>query len=112
MIFGIEARPPIGMILGFYGFCHQVMKLMQRLSHRTRAYIVNAEGLPGFVLKYQFDIDIITFLYKADEAGQLEHARLYQNIDLSIVERKLEKFEEFNLCEEEQVEGEMVKFLP
>ena len=50
LIFGIEARLPIGIILGFYGFRHQVMKLMQCLSHGTRAYIVNADGLPGFVL--------------------------------------------------------------
>ena len=67
LIFGLEARPPIGIVLGFFGYQHQVMKLMQCLSHGTRAYIVNAEGLPGFVLEF----DIIRFLRKADEAGQL-----------------------------------------
>ena len=28
LIFGIEARLPIGIILGFYGFRHQVMEMM------------------------------------------------------------------------------------
>ena len=67
LIFGLEARPPIGIILGFFGYQHQVMELMQCLSHGTRAYIVNADGLLGFVLEF----DIIPFLRKADEAGQL-----------------------------------------
>ena len=58
------------------------MKLMQCLSHGTRAYLVNADGLRGFVLKFE----IMPFLRKADEAGQLEHARKYQVIDLNIVE--------------------------
>ena len=61
------------------------MRLMQCLSHGTRAYIVNADGLPGFVAEFE----IMPFLRKADRAGQLEHARKYQVIDLSIVESKL-----------------------
>ena len=65
LIFGLEARPAIGIILGFYGYQHQVMKLMQCLSHETRAYVINADGLPGFVLKF----DIASFLRKADKAG-------------------------------------------
>ena len=101
LIFGIEARLPIGIILGFYGFRHQVMQLMQCLSHGTRAYIVNADGLPGFVLKF----DIIPFLREADEAGQLENAKKYQVIDLSTVESELEKFAWY---EEKIVEGEQI----
>ena len=50
LIFGIKARPPIGIVLGFYGFRYDVMELMKHLSHGTRAYIINAGGLPGFVL--------------------------------------------------------------
>ena len=56
LIFGIEARPPIGIILGFYGFRYEVMELMKHLSHGTRAYIINADGLPGFLLK-GFDVE-------------------------------------------------------
>ena len=88
LIFGIEARLPIGMILSFYGYHHQMMRLMQHLSHGTRAYIVNANGLPGFVLKY----DIIRHLKQADKDGQLENFRKYQVIDLNRIELELEKF--------------------
>ena len=52
LIFGIEARPPNGLILGFCGFHSQVMKTMQSLSHGTRAFIINADGLPGFLLNF------------------------------------------------------------
>ena len=61
LIFGIQARLPIGVILGFFGYRHEVMPLLQTLSHRTRAYIVNAEGLPGFVI----EMDIIKILQEA-----------------------------------------------
>ena len=35
LIFGLKARLPIGVILGFVGYTHQVMPLMQVLSHGT-----------------------------------------------------------------------------
>ena len=49
LVLGIQARPPIGIILGFVGYSYQVIPLMQVLSHGTRAFIANAKGLPGFV---------------------------------------------------------------
>ena len=49
LIFGIKARPPTGLILGFAGFRHEVIPLMQCLSHGVRAYLVNADGLQGFL---------------------------------------------------------------
>ena len=69
MIFGLEARPPIGIILGFVSNSHEVTPLMQTISHATRAYIVNADGLPGFLV----DVDIIEILKAADESEELEH---------------------------------------
>ena len=52
LILGLGARPPIGIVLGFAGYYHQVIPLLQKLSHGTRAYIVNSNGLPGFVLPF------------------------------------------------------------
>ena len=78
------------------------MKLMQFLSHGTRAFIVNANGMPGFVLRF----DIISVLRKADDAGRLEHARKYQVIDLNTIESKLEKLDS---NKEIEVEGKLVK---
>ena len=86
LVFGFAARLPIGIILGFVDDRHEVMPLMQTISHGTRAYLVNANGLPGFVSAY----DIIRHLKVADMAGQLEHARKWQVIDISLVEKSLE----------------------
>ena len=51
LIFGLNARPPIALVLSFFGFRHEVMLLMQTASHTTRAFIWNADGLPGFVIE-------------------------------------------------------------
>ena len=63
MIFGLQARPPIGHILSFLGYFHEVIPIMQTLSHATRAYIVNAEFLSGFI----HSIGLIELLRNADE---------------------------------------------
>ena len=62
LIFGLGARLPIALIIGFMGYRHEVIPLMQTISHSTRAYIINENGLRGFVS----DPDIIKVLKKAD----------------------------------------------
>ena len=49
LIFDLDSRLPIGIILGFLGYRHEVMPFLQRASHKTRAFIINANGLPGFI---------------------------------------------------------------
>ena len=61
------------------------MNLMECISHGTRAYIVNAEGLSGFL----FEFDIIKHLRNVEDAGQLEYQRKWQVIDMAKVESKL-----------------------
>ena len=51
---------------------------MQNLSHATRAYIVNEDGLPGFLTK----ITMIQVLEKADKNGDLNFVKKWQVIDL------------------------------
>ena len=63
LIFGFKARIPIAIILGYTGYRHEVMPLMQILSHTTRAFTCNADGLPNFVIKREF----IHILKDADE---------------------------------------------
>ena len=65
LIFGLKAKLPIGVILRFLGYRHEVMPLMQTISHGTRAYIVNEGGLRGFVIA----VNIMNLLKTADEAG-------------------------------------------
>ena len=66
------------MILGFSGYRHQVMPLLQNLSHATRAFNVNASGLPGFVIEF----NIINYLILANQNGNLEHAKKWQVVDI------------------------------
>ena len=37
-------------MLSFYGARHEVCHLLQRLSHTTRAFVVEQKGIPGFVV--------------------------------------------------------------
>ena len=88
LILGLKARLPIGIISKFVGHRHKVMTLMQTLSHTTRAYITNAEGLPGFLVP----IDIIKLLNDADKVGQLEHVKKWRVIDMSLIQPMLKNF--------------------
>ena len=57
---------------------------MQVLSHSSRAFIWNADGLRGFLSR-----DIINMLKHAEQTGQLEPARKLQEIDIQAVENDL-----------------------
>jgi hypothetical protein len=82
LIFGIQSRPAIGMILSFFGFSHEVFELMQTLSHSTRAFIYNAERLNGFLVK----LDICQILHDAYESGELKQAIKHQYFNLLCVQ--------------------------
>ena len=46
------------------------MPLMQTLSHKTRAYVINANSLPGFVIDMDFiGMNLIKVLKNSDEKG-------------------------------------------
>ena len=92
LIFGLQARPPIAHILGYLGYSHEVMPILQNLSHSTRAYIVNAEGLSGFVRK----IPLIQILRKADEQELLRTAKRWQVIDLEILDQELKDIQAYD----------------
>ena len=59
---------------------------MQRLSHGTRAFLWNADGLPGFIVEFD---GIMTILKKAQGEDNLENHTKYQIIDLAQVENEL-----------------------
>ena len=68
LIFGFQSRLPTGIVLGFLGFRHDVIPIMQRLSHGTRAYIYHADGLKGFVDKF----DAAHILQEQERRGKLK----------------------------------------
>ena len=71
LILGLNTRLPIGIVLGFAGYRDQVFPLLQTLSHATRAFIINAEGLPGFVIAF----DTMEPLKEAEKALGLRRAK-------------------------------------
>ena len=67
LILNLRSRLAIGVVLGFVGWRHEVIPILQSLSHSTRAYIINANGLTGFLLS----MNLIQFLQEADQDGKL-----------------------------------------
>ena len=69
----MSARPPIGHIMGYYGYSDEVMQLMRTLSHATRAFIINANGLRGFVIQ----VSLIRILKDADKEDKFQQAKTW-----------------------------------
>ena len=57
------------------------------MNHETRAFIVNAEGLPGFLVEYS----LMKVLRQAETDGTLEKYTKWQIVDLKIVEENFSK---------------------
>ena len=45
----IKSRLPTAVIISFIDFREEMILLMRRLSHKTRAYLFNAGSLRGFL---------------------------------------------------------------
>ena len=66
--------------MSYYGFRLDVYRLMQTLSHQSRAFITNANGLKGFIQSF----DLTRFLEIA-EGEKFEEANRYQHVDKKFV---------------------------
>ena len=86
LIFGIKSRPAIGSILSFSGYKHQIMPQLQKISHSERAFLLNANGLPGFIKGFE----IFKTLTNADENGLLEETKKWQEIDIALLKKNFE----------------------
>ena len=80
MPFALKSRRGVAIVLSFFGDVDEVGELMQKSSHETRAYFVNANGLKGFIKSV-----IVTFLRKAEEKGELKGA-LQHKIEMGATE--------------------------
>ena len=79
LIFGLQARLPIATILSYMGYRHDVIWILQTLSHTTRAYIWNANGLEAFIKP----LNIINFFRDSEEQGFLEDIAKWQLVQVS-----------------------------
>ena len=52
LAFSLKTRRGMAVVLSWFGDCEQIGDFMQNCSHKTRAYYVNANGLPGFVMPF------------------------------------------------------------
>ena len=50
----LQSRLPTATILAYTGHLREVIFIFQRLSHKSRAFIFNAKGLEGFLVKDDF----------------------------------------------------------
>ena len=77
-ISGVQSRHATAEILSFYGFDSEVCHLLQIMSHKTRAYIINTDGLKGFLTRFS----ILKWLQRLYALGELESITGKQHIDL------------------------------
>ena len=49
--FSLKSRNGVAIVFSFYGDSEKVGIFMQKASHKTRAYYVNANGLKGFIVR-------------------------------------------------------------
>ena len=83
MPFALKSRRGVAIVLSFFGDVDEVGELMQKSSHETRAYFVNANGLKGFIKSV-----IVTFLRKAEEKGELKGALKHYKIEMGATEHQ------------------------
>ena len=103
LILGLKARLPIAVIFTYVGYRHEVVPLLQVLSHQTRAYIWNADGLKGFVEVFLWNKNclekrfinasqIMPILRLAEKQGRFDKVTQHQEVSLDDVEKVLSKF--------------------
>ena len=66
LIKGLESRNVMGTILSYVDHSDEVISLMQRISHSSRAYIWNADALQGYLVKQ----NVIKILEKIENNKQ------------------------------------------
>ena len=84
----IQSRNVLAILFSLYGDSHDVSWLMQRLSHSSRAYFINAGLLKGFLVPLTFHR--ILNLATEEEVQALSK---HQHIDMRTVIEKLESIE-------------------
>ena len=74
----LVSRPAIAIVFSYVGDSEEVSDLMQNISHGTRAYFLNADGLEGFLVQSL----IIDILQKDYEGGALKE--VLKNIEVDM----------------------------
>ena len=84
--FTLKSRHGIALVFAFWGDSDKVSEFMQKTSHKTRSYYVNANELKGFVVS----ISIMELLKRAEAEKELVEATKHQHVDMQALLEKLE----------------------
>ena len=87
---GIRSRLATALVLGYLGYREKVIILMQHISHRTRAYIQNANFLHGFLVKGSI---VVSILELANDSGELDAVTRWHVVDLEKIKGSLAYFD-------------------
>ena len=80
---GLQSRNVHAMVLTYLGFKEDVFVVMQKTNHKSRAYIMNAEGLKGFLisgLKL-----ILNTLINSQYTAEIDKVAKWQVCDLPVI---------------------------
>ena len=77
----LQSRHAIAIVFSFVGFSAEVIDLLQNLNHKTRAYICNAKGLQGFLIKEP----IFSALMSLKNPEEFNKVTKWHNVDMKLV---------------------------
>ena len=80
----LRTRLGTAVILSYFGDDEAVSRLLQRLSHRSRAFFFNAKGLKGFLT-----VSVSTILERATAQDLLKEETKFQKVDVQSLIRAL-----------------------
>ena len=86
---GIDGRGAMALMWSFVDWRNETTDLLQKISHRSRAYFFNAHGLKGFLVT----ISATGLLKRAKALGVLEEVTRWQHIDYPQLDRQLKQIE-------------------
>ena len=84
----LESRVAIATVLSYFDLSDYVSNSMQAISHRTRAFFVNAGGLNGFIVRYTFRSQLQAVL----KVSKLEEVTKLQQFDIKTLYQELNCF--------------------
>ena len=76
---GIESRVAMATIWACVDYKYEVIEILQKLSHSSRAYLWNANALPGFLV---IKPDIIGILKRAHADGTIQEIETWHKINI------------------------------
>ena len=89
---GLPAREAMATVWSYVGWKFQVVDILQKLSHQSRAYLYNGHGLSGFLV----ELNVIPVLKRLESKGKLDEISPWQRVDIEEISNELNIYNKFN----------------